>query len=139
MLKNIKVYSADIYWNRILTDLGAVMVDSPNVADVIFDDIDISAPISVVDLHNILLNRFDCPEIIQSLFGQYVVLPGLQHRIIVNLYKNPNITINELKNMLGVSPDITSHAVENAIYQLRKNYGHDFIINNDGKYKIGHL
>ena len=67
------------------------------------------------------------------------MLPALQRKIVVLLYKNPDISINELKELLGVLPNVTTHTVENAIYQLRKNYGHDFIINAKGKYKIGHI
>ena len=47
--------------------------------------------------------------------------------------------MRELKENIGFLPDITTHTVENAVYQLRKKYGHDFILNENGKYKIGHL
>ena len=78
-------------------------------------------------------------DIILTVFGHDVVLPELQRKIIVALYKNPDININDLKRMVGFMPDITTHSVENAIYQLRKTYGHDFIINENGGYKIGRL
>ena len=110
-------------------DLGACVVDSSDVADVIFDDINFNAPISVDELQNIILSVFNNNDIIRDVFGRDVVLPELQRKIIVALYKNPNIQISELKMAVGLSPDITTHSVENAIYQLRKTYGHDFIIN----------
>ena len=36
-------------------------------------------------------------------------------------------------------PNMTTHAVDTAIYQLRKNYGKDFIQNKNGVYIIGKL
>ncbi|MBR0204926.1 MAG: winged helix-turn-helix domain-containing protein, partial [Synergistaceae bacterium] len=72
-------------------------------------------------------------------FGSDVKLSNLQHKLIVILYKNPDITMRELKMVLGMSPDITTHSVETAIYQLRKKYGHNVILNTNGKYKIGQL
>ena len=47
--------------------------------------------------------------------------------------------MRELKLAVGLSPDITTHSVENAIYQLRKTFGHDFILNENGGYKIGRI
>ena len=139
MASNIKIYATDEYWRHIFTDLGAVIVDSKNIADVVFDNIDVNLPISVSQLKSVIFASLDNHDIIKNVFGQYVVLPALQHKIIVSLYKNPDISINELKELLGVLPDVTTHTVENAIYQLRKKYGHDFIINTKGKYNIGHI
>ena len=139
MLGNIKVYTSDKYWAHILTDLGVCIVDTPDVADVMFDDIKIQTPISVNDLQNIILSRFNNNDIIRDVFGQDIVLPELQRKIIVVLYKNPNVDIHKLKEMVGVSPDITTHSVENAIYQLRKTFGREFIFNDKGGYKIGHI
>ena len=139
MMEKIKIYTSDKYWNRILMDLGACVVDSSDVADVIFDDINFNAPISVDELQNIILSVFNNNDIIRDVFGRDVVLPELQRKIIVALYKNPNIQISESKMAVGLSPDITTHSVENAIYQLRKTYGHDFIINENGGYKIGRI
>ena len=131
MASNIKIYATD--------DLGAVVVDSKNIADVVFDNMNVNLPISVSHLKSVIFASLDNRDIIKNVFGQYVVLPALQHKIIVLLYKNPDISINELKELLGVLPNVTTHTVENAIYQLRKKYGHDFIINTKGKYNIGHL
>jgi len=139
MLENIKVYTTDKYWNHIFSDLGVSVIDSPNSADVIFDDIDIKTPISVQELQSIILTQFEHKDIIHSVFGHEVILPKLQHKIIVTLYKKPNITMRELKDLIGVLPNVTTHAVENAVYQLRKMYGYDIIQNIDGKYKIGHI
>ena len=139
MLDNIKIYSEDIYWNHIFSDLGAVVTDSPNNADVVFDDSDITTPISAIELKNYLIMRANNSDIIEKVFGRNVVLPQLQHKIVVMLYKNPNVNMAELKSLLGMNPDITTHTVENAIYNLRKIYGHDFILNEKGKYRIGKL
>lgn len=136
---NIKVYTKDIFWKHILADLGVNVVDESSIADVNLDEIDLKTPISAKDLQNILINASNNTEIIKSIFGKDVFLPALQHKILVLLYKNPNMNVKELKSALGIAPDITTHSVENAIYQLRKAYGHDFILNTDGGYKIGHL
>lgn len=139
MAENIKIYATDEYWQHILADLGMTVVDAPNVADVVFDDLDITEPVSIQHLKSVIFDSLDNRDIIKSVFGQYVVLPALQRKTVVLLYKNPDVTINELKKLLGVLPNVTTHTVENAIYQLRKNYGHDFIINIKGKYKIGRI
>jgi len=139
MLNNIKIYASDKYWKSILADLGANLVESPDCADVIFDDIKIDAPISVEDLQNLILNQYSNNDIIVDVFGDSVVLPELQRKIVVALYKNPNIQMRELKLVVGVMPDIATHSVENAIYQLRKTFGHDFILNENGGYRIGRI
>lgn len=139
MLEKVKIFTADRCWQHIFADLGADIADSQNVADVVFDDIEIGTPVSVSDLHKIVFDSLNNADIITEIFGKYIVLPALQHKIIVLLYKNPDITMRELKNLLGLLPDLTTHTVENAIYQLRKKYGHGFIINENGKYKIGRV
>ena len=139
MLENIKVFTSDKYWNHILSDLGVCIVDNPDIADVIFDDIKIHTPISVNDLQKLILSNYNNNDIIVDVFGGDVVLPELQRKIVVALYKTPNININDLKKAVGLSPDITTHSVENAIYQLRKIYGRDFILNENGGYKIGRI
>ena len=77
--------------------------------------------------------------------GGHVPLPFTKKWCTTNLKwgvycKLNNIEIcddTELKRLIGLSPDITTHTVENAIYQLRKKYGRDIILNINGKYKIG--
>lgn len=139
MLKNIRIFTSDKYWQRILSDLGAIVTDSQNTADVIFDNIKTDSFLSVSELQRIIFESMNNTDIITNVFGKYVVLPSLQHKIVVLLYKNPNVNMQELKNMVGVLPDVDTHTVENAVYQLRKKYGHDFILNVGGKYKIGHV
>jgi hypothetical protein len=139
MLSNIKIYASDKYWKSILADLGANLVDSSDCADVVFDDIKINAPVSVDDLKNLVLNQFNNKDIIIDIFGRDTVLPELQRKIVVALYKNPNIQMRELKLAVGLGPDIATHSVDNAIYQLRKTFGHDFILNENGGYRIGRI
>ena len=139
MLSNIKVYTTDKYWTHIFTDLGAIISDPPKDADVVFDNLNLDAPISLTDLKRVILDKIENRDIIQRIFGRDVVLPNLQHRLVVCLDKNPNITMRDLKKMLGILPNVSTHAVENAVYQLRKVYGRDFIQNINGKYKIGNL
>ena len=139
MLNNVKIYTSDKYWNQIFVDLGADVVEIPNVADVVFDAINIRTPISIPDLEKIIFDHVNNTDVIRRIFGHDVVLPTLQHKIIVLIYKNSGITTAGLKKALGISSDVTSHVAENAIYQLRKKYGREFIQNINGRYKIGHL
>ena len=139
MLGNVKIYTSDKYWNHILADLGACLVETPDVADIVFDELSINAPISVDDLQSLVVSQFNNNDIIANVFGRDVALPALQRKIIVALYKKPNIQMRELKLAVGLSPDITTHSVENAIYQLRKTFGHDFILNEKRGYKIGRI
>ena len=139
MLENIKIYTSDKFWKQIFADLGLCVSEKADIADVVFDDIHVKPPISVTDLKNVIFAYADSPEIIKKVFSEIIVLPKLQHKIIVNLYKKPDISINELKALVGLSPDITTHTVENTIYQLRKKFGHDIIQNINGKYRIGHI
>ena len=139
MLENIKIFSSDKCWQHIFADLGAAVVDNQNIADVVFDDIATNSPVSVDDLKKLVFDYLDNRDIITNIFGQYIILPNLQRKVIVSLYKKPNLSMRELKENLGFLPDVTTHTVENAIYQLRKTYGHDFIQNDNGKYRIGHL
>lgn len=139
MMENIRIYTSDKYWNQIFSDFGMIVVDSPNVADIVFDELNVDTPISITELQNIILNRIDNVDIINHIFGSDVALSNLQRKLIVLLYKNPNITMRNLKAGLGMTSDIETHAVETAIYQLRKKYGHDFIINTNRKYKIGRI
>ena len=107
--------------------------------DTIYSFHRIQNPISVDELQALILSQFNNNDIIRDIFGHDIVLPQLQRKIVVALYKQPNIQINELKKAVGLTPDITTHSVENAIYQLRKTFGHDFIINENGGYKIGRI
>ena len=67
MFKGIKIYTSDKYWNHIFADLGADIVDSGNTADVVFDDIDVKAPVSLAELQNIIFNRRNNTDIIQKI------------------------------------------------------------------------
>ena len=59
MLGNVKIYTSDKYWNHILADLGACLVETPDIADVIFDELSINAPISVDDLQSLVVSQFN--------------------------------------------------------------------------------
>lgn len=139
MLNGIRVYSADPYWRNILIDLGATVLDAPNAMDVNFDSLNISMPISPMQLKAALLDATDSSNIIRKIFGHNVRLSNLHTQIVVQLYKSGGMNSTTLKSVLGYSPDAATHTVDTAIYQLRKLYGHEFIINDGGVYKIGKL
>lgn len=139
MLTGIKVYSADTIWRGILRDLGATVLDAPTNTNINFDSLNISMPITSIDLKSALINATDDSKIINKLFGLNVHLSNLHTQIIVQLYKSGGMSAIELKTALGYSADAATHTVDTAVYQLRKMYGHDFIINDNGVYRIGKL
>ncbi len=139
MLTGIRIYSSDVVWRHILADLNAVVLDAPDTAEVNLDDISLEIPISALDLKAVILSALDNTKILQDVFGKAVYLPQLQAQIVVWLYKTGGLSLNALKKVLGYMPNMTTHAVDTAIYQLRKNYGKDFIQNKNGVYIIGKL
>ena len=139
MLNGIRVYSADPYWRNILTDLGATVLNSPNATDLNLDSLNILMPVSPVQLKAALLDAADSSNIIHKVFGKNVRLSNLHTQIVVQLYKSGGMDSGTLKSVLGYSADAATHTVDTAIYQLRKIYGHDFIVNENGVYKIGKL
>ena len=139
MLDGIRVYSADNVWRDILRDLGATVLDAPSKMDINLDTLNISMPVSALELKMALIGATDDSKIIKCIFGKNVRLSNLHTQIIVNLYKSGGMSAADLKVRLGYSADTTTHTVDTAIYQLRKIYGHDFIINKEGVYRIGKL
>ena len=139
MLSDIRIYTSDSVWRQILGDLGATVLDVPSVADINLDELEISDLLTPIELKSLLLKAADNARIITDVFGKNVALPRLQSQIIVCLYKSGGLTARDLKKALGFAPDVTTHTVDTAIYQLRRTYGHDLIQNNNGVYRIGKL
>lgn len=139
MLNGIRIYSSDPLWRQILTDFNAVVLDAQSVGCIDFDELNIATPVSPVELKSAILAACDYSNIISRVFGRDVAMPRMQSQIVAMLYKNGPMTIAELKNALGFSPDIATHTIDNAIYHLRKTYGREFIVNNNGAYAIGKL
>ena len=139
MLNGVRVYSADLFWRNILSDLGATVLDAPNAYDLNFDSLNIVMPISPMQLKTALIQASDYSNIIRKIFGTQVRLSNLHTQVVAHLYKSGGMTAGELKSALGYSSDTATHAVDTAIYQLRKLYGHEFIINDGGVYKLGKL
>ncbi|MCQ2599690.1 MAG: DUF3124 domain-containing protein [Alphaproteobacteria bacterium] len=139
MFDGIRIFSSDVFWRQILVDLGAVVLDVPNTADVNMDVLDIPRPVDIMDLQIAVLNAMDRSKIIRKIFGRPVSLSPMQEQIIAILDKSGGVGANDLKVALGYSPDASTHAVDTAIYQLRHKYGRDFILQNDGIYTIGRI
>lgn len=139
MLKGIRVYSADNVWRDILRDLGATVPDSVTGADINLDSLNIEMPVSPLKLKEALINASDNSKILFDIFGGGVKLSNLHAQIVVQLYKSGGIDAAGLKSALGYSADTATHTIDTAIYQLRKMFGHDFIINENGVYRIGKL
>ena len=139
MLSGIRLYTSDPVWQQILTDLNATVLSAPNAAYLNFDELELSNPISPIELKSAILNATDSRHILHQIFGSDVTMPRLQSQIVVWLYKTGGMTANELKNALGYAPDVATHTVDTAIYQLRKLYGRGFIKNTNGVYSLGQL
>ena len=139
MLNGVRIFATDKIWRQILADFGATVTDAPNVTDVNFDELNISGIISPLQLKSIILSALDNGNILYRLLGRHVVLSKLQTQIIVFLYKTGGLTYADLKSMLGVMPNVATHTIDTAIYQLRQKFGREFIQNINGVYKIGKL
>lgn len=139
MLKGVRIYTSDTIWRQILTDFGATVLDAPTTTDINFDNLNISSPLTPMELKSAILNANDNALVLREIFGADVSLPRLQAQIIVSLYKSGGMTGNELKDALGYAPDVATHTVDTAIYQLRRAYGRGFIINSNGMYRLGKL
>ena len=139
MLSGIRIYTSDSVWRQILGDLGATLLNAPSVTDINFDEIEITDTITPIELKSLLLKAADNTDIIKQVFGKNVQLPRLQAQIVACLYKSGGMGAHDLKQALGYAPDVSTHTVDTAIYQLRRIYGRDLIKNSNGVYNIGKL
>lgn len=122
-----------------MTEMGATIVDSAALADVNLDAMNMARPITVADLKVAIIRAAENEHIIHTILGADATLSRGLARLVVLLYKTGGMRADELKAALGYSRDATTHAIEAAVYQLRKLYGHDFIQNDKGVYKLGKL
>lgn len=137
MLNGIRVFSNNPVWRHILSELGATVVDVPSVLDVNLDKIPIDGAITPDELKSIIVQHADHTKILESVFGKNVPqLSDMQQCVIVSLVCSGGMTGSELKNNLAHMP-VATHTIDNAIYELRKLYGRDFILLENGVYKIG--
>lgn len=139
MLSGVRIYTSDTIWRQILTDFGATVLDVPNSMDINFDNLHIVPPLNSMELKTVILNAGDQATILHAVFGTDVFLSHQQSLIVVALYKSGGMTMHDLKNVLGYAPDVATHTIDTAIYQLRRTYGREFIINTNGVYRIGKI
>lgn len=139
MLNGVRIYTSDMMWRQILGDLGATVLDAPSASDVNFDNIDIPEKITPIQLKSLILNAVDNSSIISRVLGADVTLPRMQGQIVALLYKTGGMRAADIKAALGYSPNATTHTVDTAIYQLRRTFGRDFIVNDGGIYRLGKL
>ena len=137
MLTGVRVFTSDNIWRQILADLNATVLDAPSLTDLNLDEIDICTPISPIDLKAALLAACDNSRILGEFFGEPVSLPYILGKVVVALYKSGGMTALELKSALGYAADTSTHTVDTAIYQLRRKFGREFILNSNGVYKLG--
>ncbi len=137
MLSGIRIFSSDKYWQQILSDLNAGLVSDPMLADVNIDTLGLKLPINLIELKTAIIAASDGSDVLKKIFGKNVSLSPLQTQIVVKLYQSGGMTADELKMALGYAQTTTTHTVETAIYGLRKLFGHEFIKNENGIFKIG--
>lgn len=139
MLSGIRVFSSDSVWQQILSDFNATIVQNAMFADVNIDNLQLNLPISPIKLKSCIMAAADCAGVLESIFGHPVSLSRLQGQIVVRLYQSGGMTADELKVALGYAESANTHTVDTAIYGLRKIFGHEFIKNDQGVYKIGRI
>ena len=139
MLSGVRIYTSDNIWRQILTDFGAIVLDDANLTDLNFDDLEIKSQITALQLKSAVLSAADTGRVLFQIFGKNVSLSRIQSELLVLLHKTGGMSAADLKVALGYSPNATTHVVDTAVYQLRRAYGHEFILNNNGVYKIGRL
>lgn len=139
MLKGVRIYASDTLWRQILADFGATVLDAPTASDVNFDALGVTGTLSPMQLKALILGAVDNSAIISRIIGRDVNLPRMQGQIVALLYKTGGMRTAQIKSALGYSPNATTHTVDTAIYQLRRTFGHDFIINDNGVYRLGKL
>lgn len=120
-----------------MTELRAIVPEAEALADVNLDSLDVALPITPVALKAAILTAIKEADVMHRIFGRDVALPRVPARIVSLLDKNGGMSITELKDALGYSRDASTHVVDTAIYQLRRMFGRDFIINKNGMYYIG--
>lgn len=139
MLSGFKIFSSDPVWQQIVTELGAAVTTDSVLCDVNLDALNLKTPVSPSLLKSSIIAATDNTAIIDSVFGEHVSLSHIQSQIVTLLYKTGGMSADDLKVALGYAPDATTHSVETAIYELRKLYGHDFIKNINGIFKLGRI
>ena len=85
MLESVKIYTSDKFWPQILTDLGAVLVDNPNLADVNFDNVDLDSPVSVVELKNIICQVFCQKNFLVHIFVVFLPRKNNKYQYVIKI------------------------------------------------------
>ncbi|MBR3782398.1 MAG: hypothetical protein IKL14_03365 [Alphaproteobacteria bacterium] len=65
MLAGIRIYTSDIVWRQIFSDLNATVVDSSFSADLNFDDIAPKKPLTPIELKSLILSEIDTSELLR--------------------------------------------------------------------------
>lgn len=140
MLDGIRIYSSDALWRQILSEFGATVSDVPDATYLDFDALGVPMPATPIMIKTAIQNAVDGNiKLMREILGRDVHLPYIQAQIVILLYKSGGMSAADLRTALGYAPNATTHAVDTAIYQLRKLFGREFIINSNGVYKIGRI
>lgn len=121
-----------------MRDLGATITDESS-SDIDFDLLNLPQPTSPIAIKAAVMDAMDNTDMLMKIFGRPVSLSRMQSQIVMLLYKSGGMSSAQLRTEMGYAPDTSTHAIDTAIYQLRRNFGRDFIRNNDGIYQIGRI
>ena len=140
MLSGIAFWTDDNIWIGILTDLGGVYVDK-NIADLIFIPSKYPAKINPSVLKSRIMSDIDKSFLDAALRvcrDKSSMLSRPQIKIIALLERSGlgGISGEDLRAAMGYSADAATHALDTAIYNIRKIMGSDFIKTNNGKYEL---
>ncbi|MCL2737745.1 MAG: hypothetical protein FWE17_02700 [Alphaproteobacteria bacterium] len=139
MLSGITFYTEDKIWAQILTDLGAASA-SRTVADLIFNPVDFSEPMSGLELKSKIVAQIDeaRKRAVRRACKADANVSMANAKIITLLERAgaAGVSAADLRISCGYAPDANSHAIDTAIYALRKQFGTDFIKTENGRYRF---
>ncbi len=139
MLDKVRIFCSDIFWLGILSDLDAVIVTDKNDG-VDFDKIAPVGAVSMSHLKEIILDEIENEwrKIEHEVFGKKVTVSELQKQILIALYKLDGATMQRLRESINTTT-ISNHALDNAVHELRRTFGREFIRCENGKYFINNI
>ena len=140
MPNTVQFWTDDKIWAGILTDMGYAVADATHGADFIW--MPPSGPLTPMELRGEVLGQIDAARIadMRAIFGERAnTVGGVQEKIALMLYRRGGLTIRQINEFLGYSAETKTHTADTAIYQLRRTFGNQFIMCNNGIYSLGKL
>lgn len=143
MLGDMTFWTEDKVWRGILSDLGATF-GGAETADLIFVPEKYSGKLSPSELKSRMTADIDesRARAVRAACGRDAAVSPAQAKIVALLHRagGNGMSVDALRAAHGYSSGTTTHALDTAVYNLRKTFGADFIRTENGKYFIrGHV